>query len=140
MRSLIRQTPAEAPRDPAPSRLTYRYQRLMLTPGFRAAVRIGVPILLILTVWLLVGWVFAQGLTFSAALLEWMERQYGVEARDRVVALQALVELNELPFEVVDAGALNLRRLRGFVGAAVERIPLGLPGLHVLLGLFQRLP
>lgn len=53
------------------------------------------PILLILTVWLLVGWVFAQGLTFSAALLEWMERQYGVEARDRVVALQALVEAGQ---------------------------------------------
>ena len=48
MRSLIRrQVPDTAPRDPAPSRLTYRYQRLMLTPGFRATVRIGVPLLLI---------------------------------------------------------------------------------------------
>ena len=51
--------------------------------------------LLTLTVWLLVGWVFAQGLTFGAALLEWMERQYGTDARDRVVALQALVEASE---------------------------------------------
>lgn len=51
MRSLIRRTAADAaPRDPAPSRLGYRYQRLMLTPGFRGAVRIGVPILLILTI------------------------------------------------------------------------------------------
>jgi predicted transglutaminase-like cysteine proteinase len=41
---------------------------------------------------LLGGWVFAQGLSFSAALLDWMERQYGVAARERVVALQALVE------------------------------------------------
>ncbi len=47
MRSLIRRKPATTPRDPAPSKLTYRYQRLMLTPGFRASVRIGVPILLI---------------------------------------------------------------------------------------------
>ncbi len=49
MRSLIRRTaPANAaPRDPAPSKLGYKYQRLMLTPGFRASVRIGVPILLI---------------------------------------------------------------------------------------------
>jgi len=39
--------PAAAPRDPAPSKLGYRYQRLMLTPGFRGSVRIGVPILLI---------------------------------------------------------------------------------------------
>ena len=41
---------------------------------------------------LMVGWVFAQGLSFSAALLDWMEREYGVEARERVVALQRLVE------------------------------------------------
>lgn len=41
-----RRAPA-APRDPAPSRLGYRYQRLMLTPGFRAFVRIGVPLILI---------------------------------------------------------------------------------------------
>lgn len=48
MRSLSRRpSPAAAPRDPAPSRLGYRFQRLMLTPGFRGAVRIGVPILLI---------------------------------------------------------------------------------------------
>ena len=48
MRSLMRRpSPVAAPRDPAPSRLGYRFQRLMLTPGFRGAVRIGVPILLI---------------------------------------------------------------------------------------------
>ena len=48
MRSLIRRpAPASAPRDPAPSKLGYRYQRLMLTPGFRGTVRIGVPLLLI---------------------------------------------------------------------------------------------
>ncbi len=51
MRSLIRRPVAEdAPRDPAPSKLGYRYQRLMLTPGFRATVRIGVPIILIATI------------------------------------------------------------------------------------------
>ncbi len=48
MRSLIRRhTPDAGPRDPAPSKLGYRFQRLMLTPGFRASVRIGMPILLI---------------------------------------------------------------------------------------------
>ncbi|KQI70793.1 cell division protein FtsQ [Loktanella sp. 5RATIMAR09] len=51
MRSLIRRTaPDTAPRDPAPSRIGYRYQRMMLTPGFRGTVRIGVPILLILVI------------------------------------------------------------------------------------------
>jgi cell division protein FtsQ len=48
MRSLIRRTAtAGAPRDPAPSKLGYKYQRLLLTPGFRGAVRIGVPLVLI---------------------------------------------------------------------------------------------
>ena len=30
--------------DPTPSRLSYRFQRLMLTPGFRRGLRIGLPI------------------------------------------------------------------------------------------------
>jgi predicted transglutaminase-like cysteine proteinase len=41
---------------------------------------------------LIVGWVWAQGLVFNAALFDWMEREYGVEARQRGEALQALVE------------------------------------------------
>jgi predicted transglutaminase-like cysteine proteinase len=41
---------------------------------------------------LLAGWVCAQGLVFSAALFDWMEREYGVEARHRGEALQAMVE------------------------------------------------
>lgn len=48
MRSLIRRRAmADVPHDPAPTKWGYRYQRLMLTPGFIATVRIGVPILLI---------------------------------------------------------------------------------------------
>lgn len=48
MRPLIRRPQPEAiPRDPAPSRMGYRLQRLMLTPGFRGTVRIGVPLLII---------------------------------------------------------------------------------------------
>jgi len=50
MRSLIRQKFREAPGDPAPSRLVYRYQRLLLTPGFRVFARIGVPIILVVVV------------------------------------------------------------------------------------------
>lgn len=34
-------------RDPAPSRAGYRLQRLLLTPGFRALVRIGLPLMLL---------------------------------------------------------------------------------------------
>lgn len=37
-------------RDPAPSRLAYRVERLRLTPGFRRAVRTGLPAFLIIAV------------------------------------------------------------------------------------------
>lgn len=44
-----------APRDPAPSRLAYRMERLWLTPAFRHAVRVGMPVMAVLMagiVWL----------------------------------------------------------------------------------------
>ncbi|MGX9357314.1 cell division protein FtsQ/DivIB [Roseobacteraceae bacterium S113] len=44
---------ASAPRrraDPAPSRLTYRLQRLMLTPLFRLALRVGLPMFVTFTI------------------------------------------------------------------------------------------
>ncbi len=47
--------PAAVRRDPAPSRWSYRLTRLWLTPAFRAAVRVGLPValfVLVLTVWL----------------------------------------------------------------------------------------
>lgn len=64
MRSLIRRHPLErkaaqqpklrAPRDPAPSKWNYRYQRWMLTPGVKTALRVGTPLALIAlaaTIW-----------------------------------------------------------------------------------------
>jgi len=45
-----------------------------------------------LAAWALAGSLVAGGLAFNDALLGWMEREYGVAARDRVVALQRLVE------------------------------------------------
>lgn len=44
MRSVKPDTPR---RDPAPSRWGYRYQRLMLTPGFRKLVKVGLPVLVV---------------------------------------------------------------------------------------------
>jgi predicted transglutaminase-like cysteine proteinase len=40
---------------------------------------------------LLTGWVLAKGLSFSDALLDWVEREYGADARERVTDLQELV-------------------------------------------------
>lgn len=46
MRSLIKRSATDGvPRDPAPSRLGYRFQRLKLTPGFWIATRIAMPLL-----------------------------------------------------------------------------------------------
>lgn len=44
---IIRRSDDHAPRDPAPSRLTYRVQRLWLTPLFRSLLRVGLPAFLI---------------------------------------------------------------------------------------------
>lgn len=46
MRQMIARRP-RALRDPAPSKWRYKYQRLMLTPLFRAFVRVGTPLVLI---------------------------------------------------------------------------------------------
>lgn len=54
MRSLKAQHTALPRRDPAPSRWGYRYQRLMLTPGFRKLVKVGVPALVVFG--LVAGW------------------------------------------------------------------------------------
>ncbi|MEX0327963.1 MAG: cell division protein FtsQ/DivIB [Ruegeria sp.] len=43
--------------DPTPSRLSYRFQRLMLTPGFRKGLRLGLPLILIAAI---VGGFFAS--------------------------------------------------------------------------------
>ena len=38
-----------AKRDPAPSRLSYRWQRMLLTPGVRLLLRIGIPFAVVLS-------------------------------------------------------------------------------------------
>lgn len=47
MRSLTAPRKPRPIKDPAPSKWGYRWQRMMLTPGFRASVRVGVPLILI---------------------------------------------------------------------------------------------
>lgn len=47
MRSLIRRNKRASLRDPAPSKWGYRFQRLLLTPGFVGLVRIGTPLALL---------------------------------------------------------------------------------------------
>lgn len=45
--AFLRRAPRDAGRDPAPSRLTYRLQRLWLTPLFRRILGVGMPVFMI---------------------------------------------------------------------------------------------
>ena len=60
-------------RDPAPTRWNYRYQRLMLTPLFRAGVRTGLPVLLIGLITL--GWFSNDGnrTMLTTKISDWTE-------------------------------------------------------------------
>jgi cell division protein FtsQ len=51
-------------RDPAPTKWSYRYQRLMLTPGFKASMRIGLPLALLG----FIGWAWFSNDANRAAL------------------------------------------------------------------------
>ena len=55
MRPLILRSRDRVRRDPAPSKWGYRYERLMLTPGVKGALRLGVPLAVVVgtaTAWL----------------------------------------------------------------------------------------
>lgn len=75
MRGLIRRPAYAAPHDPAPSKIGYRYQRLLLTPGFRATMRIGVPLALIA---IILGTHFAkpENRAAFAAQIDYVKQQF----------------------------------------------------------------
>lgn len=75
-------------RDPAPSRLAYRVERLWLTPGFRKAVRVGLPAALVLAV--TAGWLGDAGRR-AAMQLRLAELRESVENRPEfMVSLMAI--------------------------------------------------
>ena len=67
MRSLIRAR-GKPKADPAPSRWAWRMQRLMLTPGFRLALRAGIPF----SVALLAGTIYLSDQTRQARILQFV--------------------------------------------------------------------
>lgn len=77
-----------SPRDPAPSRLTYKIHRLWLTPLYRSLMRVGLPTFLILTA---TGWYFANP-TNRYAIAEKIEQvRRSVETRPEfMVKLMAI--------------------------------------------------
>ena len=137
--------------DPAPSRLTYRYQRLMLTPLFRQTVRLGLPaFVLVLTagVWLsedanragLVDW--AAGLRDQVENRpEFMVRRLDVQGADLALA-RAISETLEIDFPIssfeidLDAIRLAVTDLTA-VRSAVVRVR---PGGQLRIDVTQREP
>lgn len=65
-------------RDPAPSRASYRMQRLMLTPLFRATLRVGIPAFLIAAT---AGIYFGSSERREAAVMWVSEQRHAVETR-----------------------------------------------------------
>ncbi len=95
-------------RDPAPSRLTYRLNRLMLTPGFRKFLRHGLPIILI------VG-----GVAFWAS-----DQTRRDAASDQLAELRRQIE--ERPEFMVHM--MEVERASGDVAAEIRaRLPLDFP-------------
>ncbi len=120
MRSLIRRRPETPKADPAPSRWSWRMQRLMLTPGFRFALRIGLPF----TLSLLAGTIYLSDEDRRGAVVqtiadlrasiqerpEFMVKLMAIDgASDRLAReIRAAVPL-EFPLSSFDFGLTELR-------------------------------
>lgn len=75
-------------RDPAPSRIAYRLQRLWLTPYFRAIIRFGLPVMAVI---LAVGWFFNQQANRDAITEKIAEIRRSIEERPEfIVNLMAI--------------------------------------------------
>ncbi|SMH54043.1 cell division protein FtsQ/DivIB [Maritimibacter sp. HL-12] len=89
-------------RDPAPSRLSYRFHRLWLTPLYRSLLRVGIPTFLILTA---AGWYFANPTNRFAIAEKAAEIRRSIETRPEfMVKLMAI----EGATPVVDAAIREL--------------------------------
>ncbi|MHA3976592.1 cell division protein FtsQ/DivIB [Halovulum sp. GXIMD14794] len=90
--------PVKAPRDPAPSRLKYRLERLWLRPAIRNSVRIGLPVAVL-------AWCVAAAATDPGVRQAVAERTQA--ARDAIAAHPALrverLELNPVSEELTEA-------------------------------------
>lgn len=76
-------------RDPAPSRLTYRFHRMWLTPLYRSLLRVGVPTFVILTA---VGWYFSNPTNRYAIAEKADEIRRSVETRPEFMVKLMAVE------------------------------------------------
>ncbi|WP_425092504.1 cell division protein FtsQ/DivIB [Tropicimonas sp. S265A] len=88
MRAMKRR-PAKARPDPAPSRLAYRVQRLLLTPLFHKMVRVGLPLV---ALGALLGWVASQPELRAELQARALDMQAYVEQRPEFTVHMLAVE------------------------------------------------
>jgi len=150
----LRRDPAQDARlrrDPAPTRWSYRYQRLMLTPMFRAVVRIGLPVLIIVfvaTAWFTnpanQAYLAAQIEAAKAAVQqrpEFMVTEMVIEGADEHLTAAILNQLEvELPVSSFDLDLAGLRDTVSLFGA-VESVVVRVRGGGTLaVEVTQRVP
>ncbi|MBT0956245.1 cell division protein FtsQ/DivIB [Alphaproteobacteria bacterium KMM 3653] len=85
----MRQVGSAPPRDPAPSRLSYRMQRLWLTPVYRRAVRTGIPLAVMA---LAVGWFLNDADRKAAITNALAEARRSVEERPEFMVQMMAVD------------------------------------------------
>jgi cell division protein FtsQ len=81
--------PPPAPRDPAPSRLTYKANRLWLTPGFRTMMRVGLPVLLAISA---LGWYVSDADNRAAIAAQVAETRRSIETRPEFMLKLMVIE------------------------------------------------
>jgi len=84
-------------RDPAPSRLTYRLQRLWLTPTFRFGLRFGLPVLLLAGA---IGWYLSDTARVEALRLSFVELRDQIEHRPEFMV--KLMRIDNVSDEVAE--------------------------------------
>ncbi len=107
-------------RDPAPSRASYRMQRLMLTPLFRATLRVGLPAFLIVAT---AGVYFGSAERREAAVMWVSEQRHAVETRPEFMV--GLMSIEGASDEV----ATDIREIIP-VDFPVSQFDLDLPGMR----------
>ncbi len=76
------------PRDPAPSKWKYKYQRMMLTPGVRGLLRVGVPLALVGII--AVSW-YSHEENRVATAAKWEEMKDRVQSRPEFMISEMVV-------------------------------------------------
>lgn len=151
MRSMKAERAPAPRRDPAPSRWGYRYQRLMLTPGFRKLLRVGLPVIVIGG--LVAGWgareanrqMVADAYNNMKSQIqqrdEFMVKVMAVDGADDVLAADVRTVLPlEFPLSSFDLDLENMRQTVAALPAVADVSLRVRPGGTLQVNVTQRQP